>query len=67
MEKLTTHDQQRLGFSLRRLAEATDVTVGFLRLEIRRGRLKPIRLGRRVVITATEVRRYLSEGQQDAG
>jgi hypothetical protein len=62
-QQLATTSPNRLGFSLKRLAESTDVTVAFLRLEIRRGRLKPIRLGRRVIITAEEVHRYLSAGK----
>ena len=61
-QQLTSVTPQRLGFSLKRLAEDLDVTVGFLRLEIRRNRLKPTRLGRRVIITAAEVSRYLNRG-----
>ena len=49
--------------SLQKLAQGLDVSVGFLRLEISRGRLLPTRLGRRVVVTTDEVRRYLAENQ----
>jgi hypothetical protein len=53
------HDDQ-IAYSLAQLApKLGNVSVGFLRLEIARGKLKPRRLGRRVVITADEVRRYL--------
>lgn len=48
---------------LRNLAEQLGVSVGFLRLEISRGRLLPTRLGRRVVVTADEARRYLAKNQ----
>ncbi len=36
-------------------------SVPFLRLELKRGRLKAAHLGRRVVVLDTEVRRYLAE------
>jgi hypothetical protein len=49
--------------SLQKLAQELDVSVGFLRLEITRGRLLPTRLGRRVVVTTDEARRYLAENQ----
>jgi hypothetical protein len=48
---------------LQKLAPELGVSVGFLRLEISRGRLLPTRLGRRVVVTADEVRRYLAANQ----
>ena len=50
--------------SLQKLAQELDVSVGFLRLEISRGRLLPTRLGRRVVVTADEARRYLAKNQE---
>jgi hypothetical protein len=37
------------------------VSVPFLRLEIKRGRLRAAHLGRRVVLFDNEVRRYLAE------
>ena len=49
--------------SLQRLAKDLDVSAGFLRLEIRRGRLAAIKLGRRVVVSADEARRYLARNQ----
>jgi hypothetical protein len=47
-------------FGLHRLAEDLGVSVGFLRLEITRGRLRPTRLGRRVLLTSHEINRYLA-------
>jgi hypothetical protein len=48
---------------LQKLADAWDVSVGFLRLEIARGRLVPTRLGRRIVITSDDARDYLNRGR----
>jgi len=50
----------RLAWPLVDLAYELGVSVPFLRLEISRGRLKPARLGRRVVVPDDEVRRYLA-------
>lgn len=50
---------ERLGYGLQELAPMLDVSVGGLRLEIGRGRLKPIRIGSRVIITQKELDRYL--------
>jgi excisionase family DNA binding protein len=53
----------RKAFSLKEAAEALGgVSVGFLRLESLRGHLHVTRLGRRVLITAQELDRYLAEG-----
>ena len=51
----------KLGWTLHELAESLSVSVPFLRLEVKRGRLKAAHLGRRVVVLDTEVRRYLTE------
>lgn len=53
----------RKAFSLKDAAEALGgVSIGFLRLESQRGHLQVTRLGRRVLITAEELDRYLAEG-----
>lgn len=49
----------RLAFGLKELAELTGVSKEFLRLEIKRGKLKSKKLGRRIVIVSEEVNRYL--------
>jgi len=51
----------KLGWTLHELAHSLSVSVPFLRLEVKRGRLKAAHLGRRVVVLDTEVRRYLTE------
>jgi hypothetical protein len=56
-----TKQAGRLAWELPRLAGSLDVSISFLRLEIARGKLRPTRLGRRVVISSSEVERYLRE------
>jgi excisionase family DNA binding protein len=51
----------KLGWTLHELARSLGVSVPFIRLEVKRGRLKAAHLGRRVVVLDTEVRRYLAE------
>lgn len=51
----------KLGWTLVELAHSLGVSVPFLRLEIKRGRLRAARLGRRIVLIDSEVRRYLAE------
>jgi hypothetical protein len=51
----------KLGWTFDELARSLSVSVPFLRLEVRRGRLKAAHLGRRVVLLDAEVRRYLTD------
>lgn len=51
----------KLGWTLEELAHSLSVSVPFLRLEIKRGRLRAAHLGRRVVLLDSEVRKYLAE------
>jgi excisionase family DNA binding protein len=51
----------KLGWTIDDLARSLSVSVPFLRLEVKRGRLRAARLGRRVVVLDTEVRRYLAQ------
>jgi hypothetical protein len=53
--------EHRISYGLQELAKMIGVSRGFLRLEVKRGNLKPRNLGRRVVVTRTEVKRYLGE------
>ena len=55
----------KLGWTLNDLAHSLSVSVPFLRLEIKRGRLKAAHLGRRVVVLDMEVRRYLDQASGD--
>jgi len=56
----------RLAWGLEEFAAATDTSVSFIRLEIRRGKIHPARLGRRVVILDREAQRYLAAGLEVA-
>jgi hypothetical protein len=62
-ERLST---PKLGWTLHELAGSLCVSVPFLRLEVKRGRLRAAHLGRRVVLLDTEVRRYLAEASDSA-
>ena len=62
-ERLST---PKLGWTLDELARSLSVSVPFIRLEVKRGRLRAAHLGRRVVVLDTEVRRYLAQAS-DAG
>jgi excisionase family DNA binding protein len=54
----------RMAFGVREAAGLLGVSAAFLRLEIGRGHLRATRLGRRVVLTRTELDRYLASGQK---
>jgi excisionase family DNA binding protein len=58
--------KSKLGWTLEELAQSLSVSVPFLRLEIKRGRLRAAHLGRRVVLLDDEVRRYLAEASERA-
>jgi hypothetical protein len=55
--------QNCLAWSIRDFAHAIGVSTGLLRLEIARGRLRPARIGRRLVISRVEGERYLKAGE----
>jgi excisionase family DNA binding protein len=54
----------RLGWTVEELAQSLSVSVPFLRLEIKRGRLRAVHLGRRVVLFDKDVRRYLADADE---
>ena len=62
----SNHLNSKLGWTLEELARSLSVSVPFLRLEIKRGRLHAAHLGRRVVLLDEEVRRYLAEASERA-
>jgi excisionase family DNA binding protein len=59
--KQDKHPVPKLGWTVEELARSLSVSVPFLRLEIKRGKLRATHLGRRVVLFDNEVRRYLAE------
>jgi excisionase family DNA binding protein len=56
----------KLGWTFEELASSLSVSVPFLRLEVKRGRLKAAHLGRRVVLLDRDVQRYLAEASDHA-
>ncbi len=55
-------DDEQLAYALPEVARMLSVSVSFLRLESRRGRLLLTRLGRRIIIRREEIARYLAAG-----
>ena len=55
-------DMTRLAYGVQELAQRLGVSPSFVRLEIQRGRLNSVRAGRRLLVTRTEIERYLSAG-----
>jgi hypothetical protein len=58
----TNNETAQIARSVAKWAELIGVSSGLLSLEASRGRLKVARVGRRVVILAEEMQRYLNEG-----
>jgi excisionase family DNA binding protein len=56
----------KLGWTLEELARSLSVSVPFLRLEVKRGRLRAAHLGRRVVLLDRDVQRYLADASDRA-
>jgi hypothetical protein len=56
----------KLGWTLEELAHSLSVSVPFLRLEVKRRRLKATHLGRRVVLLDSDVQRYLVDASDKA-
>jgi len=66
MENEKNLNNPKLGWTLEELAHSLSVSVPFLRLEVKRGRLRAAHLGRRVVLLDVEVHRYLAEASDRA-
>jgi excisionase family DNA binding protein len=63
-KSLTAAKKVKLAYSLAEMAEATGVSVPLLRAEIIRGNLKPVRIGRRIVVPAHECDRFLEAAEE---
>lgn len=59
-------EPEKLALSVEDAAWKLSLSPSFLRLEMARGRLHPIRLGRRVLISQQEIERYLKNRSGDA-
>ncbi|MGO9265218.1 MAG: helix-turn-helix domain-containing protein [Candidatus Binataceae bacterium] len=66
MDREKKFSNEKLGWTFEELARSLSVSVPFLRLEVKRGRLKAAHLGRRVVLLDRDVRRYLAEASDRA-
>jgi excisionase family DNA binding protein len=53
---------ERLAYSLPEAAEMLDVSQGLLLLEARRGRLRVVRIGKRMLVPRAELLRLVAEG-----
>ncbi len=61
MKHQTTGEISKLAYSLEEVARMLGVSKGHLRNENTRGKLNLLKSGRRTLITATEISRYLAE------
>jgi excisionase family DNA binding protein len=66
MDQYRQSKSPKLGWTLEELANSLTVSVPFLRLEVKRGKLKAAHLGRRVVLLDSEVQRYLAKASDRA-
>jgi len=58
--------ENRLAYDLKEFAAMVGISVELVRKEIGRDRLRPSRLGRRIVIARSEAIRYLEASQANA-
>ena len=54
-------EHDRLAISVEDAARRLSVSASFVRLEIARGRIRPARPGRRVLVSDAEIDRYLAD------
>lgn len=66
MDQQQKFNHPKLGWTVDELARSLSVSVPFLRLEVKRRRLKATHLGRRVVLLDSDVQRYLAEASDRA-
>ena len=52
----------KIAYSVEEISEQTTLSKAFLRLEIKRGKLKVKRFGRRVLIRDEDLREYIANG-----
>ncbi len=58
----TITEKTKMAFTIEEIAEQTTLSKAFLRLEIKRGKLKVKRFGRRVVVLYEDLRNYIDNG-----
>ena len=60
VSRKSKYEHQRLAISVEETAWRLSVSPSFVRLEISHGRLRSLRLGRRVLVSEVEIQRYLA-------
>lgn len=60
------NEKPKLAYSVEEISEQTSLSKAFLRLEIKRGKLKVRRFGRRVIIRDEDLRDYIANGSDGA-
>ncbi len=60
-----TVTQNKMAYSVEEISQQTTLSKAFLRNEIRAGKLKVKRCGRRVLILKDDFMNYLNEGNED--
>ena len=55
-------EKSKIAYSVEEISEQTSLSKAFLRLEIKRGKLKIRRFGRRVLIRDEDLREYIANG-----
>jgi excisionase family DNA binding protein len=63
-QNTTTQDFQKIAYSVRELAQLVGVCERKIHYEIEKGKLKISKIGRRVLIRANEVDRWLTEAEK---
>jgi excisionase family DNA binding protein len=64
MEISVTEDGRKLAWSVAEISEATGLSMGFLRNEVRRGKLPTRKFGRRVLVLDQDLQTYLHGGSE---
>lgn len=59
----TNTGTNKKAYSLKEVSAETSLSVPFVRLEIKRGNLQAGKFGKRVLITAENLSRYLNKGE----
>lgn len=67
MQSLEIIQQKRLALTIAETAQVCGVSVPFVRLEIRRGNLRAVKLGRRVIVPIEALREWLAAGETKNG
>jgi len=60
-----TITQIKMAYSVEEISAQTSLSKAFLRLEIKRGKLKAGKFGRRVLVSANSLKTYLDEGENE--